>query len=305
MKTWLEKWFSGRPGVEQATLDAIAAQVAQLETATAASFRTVNKQLRNAERRAVLQQPHQDYPAEVQERVLAIGRLLKPTEARDAEMARFGNSNDGGYVQLDALNGVTSVLSLGISDDVSWDLDIAQRGMTVWQYDHSVEGPPIAHEKFRFHKLKVAPHSGSGCVSLGEIIAVATGPNGHVLLKMDIEGSEWEVLDNTPAGVLARCSQIVCELHHFHHLHIDRHYERVKRVLEKLSGIFGVVHVHSNNFSPIIVLGNVPFFQTLEVTFANRTVFDLRQTQKIFPTALDAPNNPTLADHFLGRFDFG
>ena len=305
MKTWLAKWLLGRDGAEQAALDAIAAQVARLETATAASFRTVNKQLRNAERRAVLQLPHHDHPAEVQERVLAIGRLLKPTEARDADMARFGNSNDGGYVQLDSLLGVSAVVSLGISDDVSWDLDMADRGMTVCQYDHSVEGPPVAHEKFRFHKLKVAPHSGPGSVTLGEIIAAAKGPDGHVLLKMDLEGSEWEVLDDTPAEVLARCSQIVCELHHFHHLHIDRHYERVKRVLEKLSGIFGVVHVHSNNVTPIIVLGNVPFFQTLEITFANRSLFGLRQTQKIFPTALDAPNNPTLADHFLGRFDFG
>ena len=286
-------------------LDQVESDLARIETSMAASFRGVNKQLRNAERRAILQVPHADHAHDVQHRVLTIARLLRPMEARNIHLVRVGNPNDGGYVQLDAFEGHSVALSLGISDDVSWDLEVANRGLKIWQYDHSVEAPPILNPGFNFQKKKIGPATEAGVVCLSDTITSACPPGEYIILKMDIEGSEWEALDATPLEVLSRCSQIVCELHYFHHLHIDRHFDRVKRVLEKISSRFAVVHVHSNNFSPVIVLGNVPFFQTLEITFANRDLFDLSSADKIFPTPLDAPNNPALPDHFLGRFDFG
>ena len=65
-----------------------------------------------------------------------------------------------------------------------------------------------------------------------------------------------------------------------------------------------MIHVHGNNFMPLIAVGNVPFPEVLEVTFANRNRYDFEDSDEIFPTRLDQPNWPGGADLYLGQFKF-
>lgn len=287
------------------TLARIEERVAGLENKFLTSLRPISRRLRDLESRSLLLCPTPNPGAFMQERALAIGRLLQPQSAIGVSKARFGARHDGGYVQLDHFDGVGSALSLGIGDDVSWDLDIAARGLAVWQFDGTVDGPPATHDNFRFAKLQVGGSTQDGQISLQDAILKASEGCERIIVKMDIEGHEWEALLSTPDEVLARCSQIVCELHAFHDLTLDHYYTTVRKTLEKMAALFGVVHVHSNNFGSIIALGNVPFFQTLEISFANRRDFQLGACEEVFPTPLDAPNNPAAPDHFLGTFNFG
>ncbi len=286
-------------------LAAIAAGLEAMEARLHAALRPINRRLRDLENRTLLLCPTPEVAAGLQERVLRIGRLLRPQRARGVGKIRVGKIGDGGYVQLDDFEHTDAALSLGIGTEVSWDLDVAERGLTVLQFDHTVAGPPVDHPNFRFAPLRIGPQSGEGVVALSDAIERAAGRDGRAILKMDIEGAEWDALDATPLPVLARCRQIVCELHGFQQLPAQRTSDFVHRVLAKLHQVFGVVHVHANNVGPIIVLGNVPFFSTLEVTFANRADFDLEPSGEVFPTPLDSPNNPAGPDHFLGTFDFG
>jgi hypothetical protein len=75
-------------------------------------------------------------------------------------------------------------------------------------------------------------------------------------------------------------------------------------VLEKLNRGFAVVHVHGNNTRPWDDLGGVPFPQLLEVTYASRKRYKFEPNHEVFPTWLDAPNDPNKPDMFLGRFVF-
>jgi hypothetical protein len=125
-----------------------------------------------------------------------------------------------------------------------------------------------------------------------------------VLLKIDIEGSEWEVFDATPVEAFKKFDQIVCEFHYFGAIIEDSWYERAQRVLKKLDSVFGVVHVHANNHGPWIFPANVPFPHVLEVTFANRAQYRLEDSTEIFPTEFDSPNKPDWPDLFLGDFHF-
>ncbi len=43
-------------------------------------------------------------------------------------------------------------LSLGVSDSSPWDLEMAQRGFKVIEYDASIEKCPYSHENIIFHK---------------------------------------------------------------------------------------------------------------------------------------------------------
>ncbi|OYU72195.1 MAG: hypothetical protein CFE32_24475, partial [Alphaproteobacteria bacterium PA3] len=89
------------------------------------------------------------------------------------------------------------------------------------------------------------------------------------ILKIDIEGYEWEVFDNAKDDELARFTQVVVEMHDMGRCKEDAYLLRCKRVMQKLSKHFGVYHVHANNWSPLVEVSGVWFPETLEVSFAS------------------------------------
>lgn len=236
-----------------------------------------------------------------------LARQFTPYAPVGAVKRRFGAPRDGGYVMLDVTADVGLAFSLGIGPDVSWDVDVAERGVLVHQYDHTVDGPPVAHPGFRFHKARIAATPDTGAVTLGEALAAgrAERPTGDAILKIDIEGSEWDVFDAASADVLDGFTQIVCEFHGFEQAANALWYARAMRVTDKLNARFGVVHIHGNNFAPLLDWGAYRMPAVLEVSYAHRARFAFAPTLDWFPTALDFPNFPDRADHLLARFDFG
>ena len=96
------------------------------------------------------------------------------------------------------------------------------------------------------------------------------------LLKMDIEGDEWPVLERAEPEQLGRFAQIICEFHSFSRAAERTWYDRAKRVMDKLLGGFAVVHVHGNHAAPFTIVGNVPFPDILEVTFCQPRPLPIR-----------------------------
>jgi hypothetical protein len=243
--------------------------------------------------------------AEMGRRIRLVGRKLTPCKSVEHQKIRLGADADGGYVCLDDFEGIKTALSFGIDTDVSWDLDVAKRGIVVHQFDHTVDGPPVQHQNFRFNKQMIAPSAENGHASIHSIIeANLLSDPASVVLKIDIEGSEWDVFDSTPEQELDKFSQIICEFHGFQFVDDDAFFQKVSRVLDKLGSLFQVVHVHGNNYCPMFSLGGVPFPSLLEVTFVNRRRSTFQETEEIFPTQLDQANNQKRPDFFLGRFEF-
>lgn len=243
--------------------------------------------------------------AEVRDRIRLIGRKLALAASVEYQKIRLGSKADGGYVCLDDFGGIKAALSFGIDKDVSWDIDVAERGVVVHQFDHTVDGPPIPHQNFRFNKQMIAPKAEDGQASIHSIFeSNSLSEPASVILKIDIEGSEWDVFDTTPEHELAVFSQIICEFHGFQFVEDEAFFQKVSRVLDKLGNLFQVVHVHGNNYCPMFSIGGVAFPSLLEVTFVNRGRSTFRETNEIFPTELDQPNNLKRPDFFLGRFNF-
>lgn len=239
------------------------------------------------------------------ERAKKIGRYLAPQQALNTRKRRFGRDRDGGYVLLDDLADQAVALSFGVGDDASWDADIAAQGVLVHQFDHTIPAPPIVHERIVFHPQRIVAAPAADGATLEQILqAQNISAPASAILKIDIEGDEWSVLDSTPEEALDRFSQIVCEFHNFRDLGDDRTFATCDRVLTKLNRHFQSVHVHANNSHPMILLGGVPFPDILEVTFANRSRYQFGDSTETFPTPLDRPNWHRSVDYYLGRFDF-
>jgi hypothetical protein len=239
------------------------------------------------------------------DRIRQVGALINPKTARGVKKIRVGGANDGGYVCLDEFQDIIAAVSLGIEDNVSWDFEIAERNITVLQYDHTIPSPPCFHKNFVFYRSQISAVEGDDVESINSIIAKnSLSVPGSVIGKIDIEGDEWEVLLCTSDESLQMFSQLICEFHWFDKIIEEQFFERMIQVFRKLNKVFEVVHVHANNYAPLLVVGNHLFPTVIEITFANRQKFTFEEANEVFPGCLDAPNNPRAADHQLGKFIF-
>jgi hypothetical protein len=216
---------------------------------------------------------------------------------------RPGASNDCGYVCLDDVNSVVAALSLGIAAEVSCDAEMADRGLVIYQYDHTVEGPPFPHANFRFHRRKIGAHASHDSESIESALAQAHLTQRHsAILKIDIDDDEWPAFAATSSATLDVFTQVRAELHGFNNVLDDDWFEQALAVLTKLNDKFAIVHVHANNYRPLLAIGNLLFPEVLEVTYASRTKYSFTDCDEVFPGPLDSPNWPAAADYGLGKF---
>ncbi len=237
------------------------------------------------------------------ERIASLGRLLRPLQARGVNKIRLGAPNDCGYVCLDDFNDVVAALSLGIASDVSWDVDMAKKGVVIYQYDHTVAGPPFAHANFRFNQRKIGTGADHESESIESALAQGqlTQPLSTIL-KIDIDGDEWAAFAATTAATLDIFTQVMGEFHDFDKILDDDWFAQTLAALTKLNEKFAVVHVHANNYRPLLAIGNLLFPEVLEVTYASRAKYTFTDCKEVFPGPLDSPNWPAAPDYSLGRF---
>lgn len=239
----------------------------------------------------------------IRENALRILRLLKPCDAIEGDMIRVGRDYDGGYIMLDKGLDHVNAYSLGIGDDVSWDLQMAYRGCVVFQYDHTIERLPIEHENFRWSKIPIGRSEvpSDNIKTIAELIDNNShGSNNDLILKMDIEGGEWFALEEVRSEILVQFSQIVIEFHWLTNLHDVNLLRRFICVLEKLNLTHQVVHVHANNYSSIAYIEGVIMPDSLEVTYVRKSDCEFKPSYKVYPTTLDMPCDSNSGDIFLG-----
>ena len=242
--------------------------------------------------------------ADVGARISALGRLLRPYRVVGKSKRRIGRFGDGGYVCVDDFDGVTGAFSLGIAGEVSWDLEVANLGIQVHQFDHSVNQPPVANPNFHFHKSKIGGKISENVETIDSIVKNYAASTTNNIIKIDIEGDEWDALCATSEITLRSFGQILCEFHAFSKVNRIEWWERAFIALTRLEKHFAVVHVHANNWAPYLNVGGVPFPEVIEVSFANRAKFSFIESDEIFPTYLDHPNKSGVDDYYLGNFVF-
>jgi hypothetical protein len=243
----------------------------------------------------------------VQSQMLTTLRLISPVAALNVAKCRVGGFADGGYVMLDDLDCIGACYSLGIGPDVSWDSAMAERGVQVYQYDHTVDKAPADHPGFHYFRVGIT-HDRSLAPDFRRIDSLIE-ENGHsdrddMVLKIDIEGHEWDSLDALEPEIFARFRQIVAEFHGMRLLDIESFRQRAHRVFANLRQTHEVIHVHGNNFAGIAVVEGIPIADCIELSFANRRHYSFAPSSELFPGDLDRPNNSTIPDLFLGTFKF-
>lgn len=233
----------------------------------------------------------------------AMLRLLFPRSAAGLDMVRIGGANDGGYVMLDpGRDGVA--LSLGVSLKSPWDLEMAERGYKVYQYDGTIENHPDEHPNLIFTKANIGAGANlpEGWQSISDVIATRI-PNGKdAILQIDIEGSEWDVFEAMSAEDLKAFKQIIVE---FHGIRPDvAAFARYLSVMRKIDTTHAPVHLHFNNYSGTYWFPDHTYGVTsVEVSYVRRDPgLDFRPSEQSFPCALDEPCAPDMDDIPIGTW---
>jgi hypothetical protein len=251
------------------------------------------------QRHPVVQQPD----AVVQQRQ-ALFDMLQPVALTNCRLERFGERHDGGYLMCgNLLGGVQSGYSYGISGYDKWGCDISTTlHLPVHQYDcFDTTQPACPAGETVFHAECVGDTTETVEGRVFDTIANQFAKNGdgskRIVLKIDVEGAEWDSLLSVPDEILGRIDQMAVEFHwiedeQFHWVQ-DQKYLRVG---ERLRQFFEVGHIHFNNASCVGDLEPFPTsaFEVLFVSKRLAVVDPSRKAGGLHP--LDAPNNPSFTD---------
>jgi len=225
---------------------------------------------------------------------------------RCAEFKRFGETHDGGYLTcMDRLgaSGIREAYSLGVEHHDKWSDDASQElGIPVNQFDCTVsqgtgcktceffprcivgEGleatasiPGMNSEPWTLHRALVETGQGRA-------------PDRSLLMKVDIEASEWPLFATASPSVLKKFQQIIVE---FHWLSNSAKHDEYLEALQRIHAAgFMVVHLHGNNNGGMYEDGGLSVPDVLEVTFVSgaEQLGECKQDQEFIP-GLDHRNN--------------
>ena len=119
-------------------------------------------------------------------------------------------------------------------------------------------------------------------------------PVPRIFVKVDIERGEYRVMTDILSDA-PRINGLAIEFHD-----CDILWERFVGLMDRLQEQFAVVHIHGNNWSPLIAGTTCP--QTLEVSLVNQRLLStpLSPSTATYPLpGLDMPNNREKGDYSL------
>jgi len=226
--------------------------------------------------------------------------LLQPYAINENKL-RLGAKRDGGYVVADFPH-KHDLLSFGIANDVRFEIALAERGHRCFLFYHTIEKLPAEHPNFVFQKIGLGADSPQ-LRSLEEHVG-AIDHSGSLLLKLDVEGYEWEAIAQAPIELLARFDQIVGEFHWLLRLNEPAFREIVAAALRNINKVFTLFNVHANNCRPLGFVGGFAVADTLELSFVKTELIVRKPSQTIYPDQQDMANNHAVSDHPLLFFPF-
>jgi hypothetical protein len=227
---------------------------------------------------------------------------LEPVTLKNCNLKRYGGANDGGYLMCENLiQGIQTLYSYGIDKEDNWGCQLSrQLNVPLHQYDCFTEERPscdrglvVFHDECIGSRTEIV--DGQRFDTLANQIARNRDTASRLLVKIDIEGAEWDSLLATPNRVLDRIEQMPMELHG-----VDE--RRFLNLVRRLKTRFYLVNLHFNNFACDADLAPMPS-RAYQVLWVHKRVGVLDPDAPVPapPSPLNAPDNPKRRDCQIAR----
>jgi len=219
------------------------------------------------------------------------------------EFVRLGKRHDGGYVvPKKAIEASDILMGYGIANDISFERDFTERfNKPSYGFDCGVEniktGNPDCH--FFNECIGTSDYLYKNQISSGKISTFFKQLqrleliNKKILIKMDIEGAEYVVIDDILKNS-NNITGIIIEIHNRN----GKNNKKVIKLLSSLENSFVLVHVHGNNSCCGCKTNGFPIPCVIELTYINKNLissYHISNNQK-HPLPIDEPNNSKRPD---------
>ena len=218
----------------------------------------------------------------------------------DSELVRFGCNSDGGYVLPVALIDDCEVVYVyGVGSDISFETDLLKyKEIKCCLFDHTVNELPVDENNLNLKFIKEGLSFYKTDCTDNFLVHVERNKDDDkkILLKIDIEGSEYEYFEKTDIDDFSNVVGIILELHW-----IKDNLNKACGILDKINTKFVLTHAHGNNFGGVFFYDDQVLPDTIELTFANRCLYKYKAIEnRILPIAnLDFPCNKDLLDYLM------
>ncbi|MCM1174206.1 MAG: FkbM family methyltransferase [Blautia sp.] len=235
-----------------------------------------------------------------------IKQLCLVDEVKGFSLIRIGKQNDGGYVLINDFSDTKFAYGFGIGADASFEKGLADRGIEVYCYDPVIEYFPESHAGLYWNRIGISGEdkADSNMLSMRSILRNNQHANEeNMILKMDVEGAEWETINSMESGILNQFSQMIFEFHGL--TNINRKNE-IFSVLKKINETHQAVWIHANSVCSSSMGKETIMPSTLEVTYANKRRYRFEHIDYNAPLSIDTPNRIGILDLELkhwGRLD--
>ena len=229
-------------------------------------------------------------------------KILKPYHIDKSNLIRIGPKKDGGYiVDKRILNKSKVVITFGLNDDWDFEKDFLSKrsNSRIIAYDHTVNKQFwktrfkndlvsfLLFKKIKFNQIidifkyfsylkffkkknehfikkVVAKKKNCNHVTVNE----ALKDFENTLLKIDIEGDEYGVLDQINKNS-KKINLLIVEFHK-----VNKNIKKIEKFLKKSN--FKIIHIHANNYGGVDK-NNVP--KVLEISLLNKKKFRISKSK--------------------------
>ena len=242
---------------------------------------------------------------------MKLPNIYKPKN--NYKLIRLGKNNDGGYlVGRKSLMNSKNLISFGISDDWSFEDQFQKinKDILIYAFDDKLDFKWLfknciknlkrliffeielkdfinsIFSVFNFKKFLRKINFKKKFIQQGDISSI-TANKDKIFFKIDIEGSEYRILDEL-IKIKHKLQAIVIELHD-----IDIHRDKIVNFIKKIN--LEVTHIHPNNYSRLDRYSNPTCIElTLEKDFDK-----MNSLEVILPNPLDQKCNQKSKDYEL------
>lgn len=207
------------------------------------------------------------------------------------KLIRVGGSGDGGYLIPDDLVGVNYLFSPGVSNKISFESELAGRGIKCFLADYSVSLPHSIKRNVNFIKKFIGILDSETEISIETWMNQCIGSDeSDCILQMDIEGAEYENLMVVSDSTLRRFRILVIEFHFLELLGSYFGHKVITSVFRRLTDKYHVVHIHPNNCTEVVKISGVMIHPVIEVTFLRKDRIEKFSPSKSSRHLLDEDN---------------
>ena len=224
-----------------------------------------------------------------------LNNLLKKLSpvATDKNLIRIGSINDGGYIVPNVLEDIKYCYSAGIGFNYDFEFELAKKGIKCFMADYSINEIE-KNSNLIFDKIFISGNTEDKYLSIEDWIQKKeVDPSMGSILKIDVEGDEYKILNSVNKDFFSKFKIIIIEFHNLHYLFNEKLFFLFHDIIEKIINNFYCVHVHPNNDVDFIKKKeNITIPPVMEFTFMNKKNLKINNRKLFFPNKLDSDNNP-------------